>query len=154
MNRYETIVVIDADVGDDEKRALMERLESQISRRNGELVEFDEWGMRKLAYEIRKKKQGQYVRIDFCGNGETVSAIERTLGHDHRILRFMTVRLAENIDPETLRAQSAEEEKDQEAGQTEAETETAQSAEPTEAAETPAADAETAETARATGEEE
>lgn len=105
MNRYENIVIIDADVGEDDKKALMERLEAQISRQNGVLIEFDNWGTRKLAYEIRKKRQGQYLRIDFCGEGEVVSAMERTLGHDHRILRFMTIRTAENVDPESIKAQ-------------------------------------------------
>ncbi|MFP4194026.1 MAG: 30S ribosomal protein S6 [Desulfosalsimonas sp.] len=121
MNRYENITIIDADVGEDEKNAVLERIESQISRRNGALIEFDDWGMRKLAYEIRKKKQGQYVRIDFCGNGEIVDAIERMLSHDQRILRFMTVRLEQNVDTEALMASLAEKKQatDAQAGQTE-----------------------------------
>ncbi|MFP4452225.1 MAG: 30S ribosomal protein S6 [Desulfosalsimonas sp.] len=110
MNRYENITIIDADVGEDEKNALLERIESQISKRNGALIEFDDWGMRKLAYEIRKKRQGQYVRTDFCGNGEIVDAIERMLQHDQRVLRFMTIRLEENADPEAIKA-SLEEKK-------------------------------------------
>lgn len=109
MNRYENITIIDADVGEDEKNALLERVESQISKRNGALIEFDDWGMRKLAYEIRKKKQGQYVRTDFCGNGEIIDSIERMLRHDHRVLRFMTVRLEQNVDPEAIKARQEEE---------------------------------------------
>ncbi|MFP4159968.1 MAG: 30S ribosomal protein S6 [Desulfobacterales bacterium] len=104
MNRYENITIIDADVGEDDKKALLERIESQISRKNGALIEFDDWGMRKLAYEIRKKKQGQYVRADFCGNGETVDGIERMLTHDQRVLRFMTVVLEQNVDPDDIKA--------------------------------------------------
>ncbi|MCF8094350.1 MAG: 30S ribosomal protein S6 [Desulfobacteraceae bacterium] len=110
MNRYENITIIDADVGEDERNALLERIESQISRQNGTLIEFDDWGMKKLAYEIRKKRQGQYVRTDFCGNGEIVDAIERMLRHDQRVLRFMTVRLEQNVDPEALKARHVEEE--------------------------------------------
>jgi len=104
MNHYENIVIIDADVGQDDKKALMERLEEQMNRRNGVLIELDDWGTRKLAYEIGKKRQGQYVRIDFCGNGEVVDAMERTLVHDQRVLRFMTIRLEENVDAESLKA--------------------------------------------------
>ncbi len=113
MNRYENITIIDADVGEDEKKALLERLESLISKRNGTLVEFDDWGMRKLAYEIRKKKQGQYVRTDFCGTGEIVDAMEQLLRHDQRILRFMTIRLEENVDAEALMASRSEQEEQQ-----------------------------------------
>lgn len=111
MNRYENITIIDADVGEDDKKALLERIESQISKRNGALIEFDDWGMRKLAYEIRKKKQGQYVRTDFCGNGETVDGIERMLTHDQRVLRFMTVVLEQNVDPEDIKAKREQGEK-------------------------------------------
>lgn len=146
MNRYENITIIDADVGEDEKNAVLERIESQISRRNGALIEFDDWGVRKLAYEIRKKRQGQYVRTDFCGNGEAVDAIERMLQHDQRVLRFMTVRLEENANPEAIKA-SLEEKK--QAVQTEPAAQPQQAAagpesveEPAEAAEPEAADAE------------
>lgn len=136
MNRYENIVIIDADVGEDDKKALMERLDAQISRRNGVLIEFDDWGMRKMAYEIRKKRQGQYLRIDFCGEGELVSAMERTLGHDHRILRFMTVRTEENVDPESIKAEKQpqqEEEKPAQAAEPEvSETQTPQAPDQTE----------------------
>ena len=104
MNRYENIVIIDADVGEDEKKGLTDRVEGLISKHDGELVAFDEWGMRKLAYEIKKKRQGQYLRIDFCGTGALVEAIERLLRHDQRILRFMTIQMAENADPEALKA--------------------------------------------------
>jgi small subunit ribosomal protein S6 len=94
------------------------------------LIEFDDWGMRKMAYEIRKKRQGQYLRIDFCGEGELVSAMERTLGHDHRILRFMTVRTDQDVDPESIKAEKQpqqEEEKPAQAAEPEvSETQTPQ----------------------------
>ncbi|MBS3731429.1 MAG: 30S ribosomal protein S6 [Desulfobacterales bacterium] len=147
MNRYENITIIDADVGEDDKKALLERIESQITKRNGTLLAFDDWGMRKLAYEIRKKKQGQYVRTDFCGTGEIVDAIEQMLRHDQRVLRFMTVRMEENVDPEALQAGSEEEAGEQESAAETAEPETA-------SAETGAPAAETEESTPASQEEE
>lgn len=143
MNHYENIVIIDADVGQDDKKALMERLEEQMNRRNGVLIELDDWGTRKLAYEIGKKRQGQYVRIDFCGNGEVVSAMERTLVHDQRVLRFMTIRLEENVDAESLKAAK---EPQQAAAQNPAETDTseAEATQPPQAAAAPEAQAEPA----------
>ncbi|MCF8035463.1 MAG: 30S ribosomal protein S6 [Desulfobacteraceae bacterium] len=147
MNRYENITIIDADVGEDDKKALLERIESQITKRNGTLLAFDDWGMRKLAYEIRKKKQGQYVRTDFCGTGEIVDAIEQMLRHDQRVLRFMTIRLEENVDPEALQAGPEEEAGEQESKAEETAPETA-------AAETEAPAAETEETTPASQEEE
>lgn len=147
MNRYENITIIDADVGEDDKKALLERIESQITKRNGTLLAFDDWGMRKLAYEIRKKKQGQYVRTDFCGTGEIVDAIEQMLRHDQRVLRFMTVRMEENVDPAALQAGAAEEAGEQEAVAEKTEPETA-------VAETEAPADQTEESAPASQEEE
>ena len=143
MNRYENIIIIDADVGEDEKKGLTERLETLISQRNGELIAFDEWGMRKLAYEIKKKRQGQYLRLDFCGTGELVDAIERLLRHDHRILRFMTVLMEENADPAALKTVKVEEE----APEAPAETETEQAAAAEPAVEESEAETEAAPTA-------
>lgn len=154
MNRYENITIIDADVGEDDKKALLERIESQISKRNGTLVAFDDWGMRKLAYEIRKKKQGQYVRTDFCGTGEIVDAIEQMLRHNQRVLRFMTVRLEENVDPEALQAGSEEEAREQESEAETAEPESAAAETEAPAAETEAPAAETEESTPASQEEE
>lgn len=111
MNRYETFSIFDMEATSDERKVILERIEALISGRNGTLLVFDKWGGRKLAYPIGKKNQGYYVRIDYCGNGELVDAIEQMLRHDHRVLRFMTVLQASDIDPDALKAEMAEAEK-------------------------------------------
>jgi len=62
----------------------------------------DEWGSRKLAYEVKKKTRGYYVRLDYCGTGDLVNEIERFFRIDDRVLKFMTVQLADNADPQQL----------------------------------------------------
>lgn len=104
MNRYETIFIVDADVGADDQKVIFERVNTLIDDKQATLLLFDDWGVKKLAYEIKKKKQGHYVRLDYCGNGELINEIERMFRHDHRILRFMTVRLEINVDPAALKA--------------------------------------------------
>jgi len=108
MNRYETFAIFEADTASDERKAILERIESLITARNGVLLVFDKWGGRKLAYPIRKKTQGYYVRIDYCGEGELVAAMEQMLRHDQRVLRFMTIVLESDTDPEALKAAMAE----------------------------------------------
>ncbi len=105
MNRYETFIIIETDATEEDRKAILERVESLISGNNGELLVFDEWGTRKLAYPIRKKNQAYYVRADYCGTGKTIDAIERILRQDTRIMRYMTVRLETNPDLEALRAE-------------------------------------------------
>jgi len=110
MRRYETIVIMDADLTETDRAAILERLDSMIQQQKGLLVAFDEWGNRKLAYEIKKKNRGYYLRIDFCGEGALVNEIERAFRIDDRILKYMTVLLDEAVDVAALRAELAEKE--------------------------------------------
>ena len=105
MNRYETFIIFEADIAEEDRKALLDRVESLVSDNGGTTILFDEWGTRKLAYPIRKKNQGCYVRMDYCGRGTAVEAVERILRQDTRILRFMTVRMATDADPEALKAE-------------------------------------------------
>ena len=70
MRRYETILIVDPDLGEEARGPVFDRIRELIPQKGGLLVEFDEWGSRKLAYEIKKKPRGFYVRIDFCGGGD------------------------------------------------------------------------------------
>lgn len=101
MNHYETIFIVDPDTPAADQETIFEKLKSMIAK-DGKLIMFDDWGSRKLAYEIQKKRQGRYVRLDYCGDGVLVDEIERTFRLDYRILKFMTVLLARNIDPEAI----------------------------------------------------
>lgn len=102
MNRYETVFIIDPDVTESDEQAIIDRVRSLVAKENGKLAAFDDWGRRKFAYEIRKKKQGHYIRIEYGGSGDLVQAIERFFKIDYRLLKFMTICLEKNIDPEAL----------------------------------------------------
>lgn len=106
MNRYETFIIFESDLAEEERKAILDRAESRISGNNGTILAYDDWGSRKLAYPIRKKSQGYYVRVDYCDTGNAVGTVEQLLRQDSRILRFMTVRTQENVDPEALQAES------------------------------------------------
>jgi small subunit ribosomal protein S6 len=101
MNHYETIFIVDPDTPGTDQDTIFEKVKNMIAR-DGKLLMFDDWGNRKLAYEIKKKRQGRYVRLDYCGNGGLVEEMERTFRLDFRILKFMTILLAQDVDPEAL----------------------------------------------------
>ena len=101
MNHYETIFIVDPDTPEADQDTIFEKLKSIISA-DGQLIMFDDWGSRKFAYEIKKKKQGRYVRLDYCGAGPLVDEIERLFRLDFRILKYMTVLLGQDVDPESL----------------------------------------------------
>ncbi|MDO9265055.1 MAG: 30S ribosomal protein S6 [Desulfosalsimonadaceae bacterium] len=101
MNHYETIFIVDPDTPGTDQDTIFDKVKNMIER-DGKLLMFDDWGNRKLAYEIKKKRQGRYVRLDYCGNGGLVEEMERTFRLDFRILKFMTILLAQDVDPEAL----------------------------------------------------
>jgi small subunit ribosomal protein S6 len=111
MRRYETIVILDSDLSEEERAPVFERLTSLFPQYNGFLVGIDEWGVKKLAYEIKKKPRGYYALIDFCGHGDLVNEMERFFRIDDKILKFMTVQLEENADVEAIKEEIAEKER-------------------------------------------
>ncbi len=103
MRRYETICIADPDANEENRAGLFEKIRNLIAKEKGIIVDFDEWGNRQLAYEIRKKTRGYYVCITYGGTGELVSELERNFRLDDRVLKYMTILLEKDIDPEALR---------------------------------------------------
>ena len=102
MRRYETIVIVDPDLGEEQRGPVFDRIRELIPQKGGLLVAFDEWGGRKLAYEIKKKQRGYYVRVDYCGSGDLVSEMERQFRIDDRVMKYMTVLLDKEADIESI----------------------------------------------------
>jgi len=107
MRRYETIFIADNDLSEEDRSPIFEKLKDLIQQHNGLLVMVDEWGGKKLAYEIKKKARGYYVRLDYCGSGFLVNEIERFFRIDDRILKFMTVLLDQDVDIEAVKEEIA-----------------------------------------------
>jgi small subunit ribosomal protein S6 len=103
MNRYETIFILEADIPEAEREPIVEKIKSMIPQDNGALLMLDDWGNRKLAYPIKKKMHGRYIRLDYCGIGKLVDDMERFFRLDHRILKYMTIVLEKDADPEALK---------------------------------------------------
>lgn len=107
MRRYETIFIIDNDLSEEGRSPILEKLEDLIQQYNGLQVMADEWGTKKLAYEIKKKIRGYYVCLDYCGSGPLVDEIERFFRIDDRVLKYMTVVLDKDVDIENVKEEIA-----------------------------------------------
>ena len=107
MRRYETIIIIDPDLSAEEREPVLERVKDVIAQQDGYLAFIDDWGSKKLAYEIKKKDRGYYLRFDFCGTGALVDEIERFFRIDDRVLKYMTVLLDKNADIEKIKEEVA-----------------------------------------------
>ena len=111
MRRYETITILDPDLSAEKREPVLKRVQDVIEQQGDYLVLIDDWGSRKLAYEIKKKERGYYVRFDFCGTAAVVDEIERFFRIDDRVLKFMTVLLDKTVDIEKIKEEVAAAEK-------------------------------------------
>jgi small subunit ribosomal protein S6 len=107
MRRYETFIIIDPDLSDEERSPIFEKVKDLIQQEECLLVMLDEWGARKLAYEIKKKSRGYYVRLDYCGTGKLVNEMERFFRIDDRVMKYMTVLLDKYADIELIKEEMA-----------------------------------------------
>jgi small subunit ribosomal protein S6 len=108
MRRYETIAIIDPDLSEDDRTSLLTRIKEIIPQQEGVVIKEDLWGSRKLAYPIKKKPRGYYARYDYCGMGKAVEELERFFRIDDRVVKYLTVLLNPDVDPEKIKAEMAE----------------------------------------------
>lgn len=92
MKAYELLLMIKPSVDDDARVALLERVQTLVSNNGGQVDNVDEWGKRKLAYEIDHINDAYYVLVDFHNNPSEIAEIERVLRITDAVLRSMIVR--------------------------------------------------------------
>jgi small subunit ribosomal protein S6 len=97
MNRkYELVYVVSPDASDDQVSALHTQVEETVTRMGGQLEKTENWGRRKLAYEIGRHKEGTYVLEVINGSGELMKELDRRLKVLDYVIRHLTVRVDEH----------------------------------------------------------
>ncbi len=94
MRTYETVFILDPDLTEDDTEAALKRIQTVIEGQKGTVVLLDRWGKRKLAYRVKKKVKGNYVRIVYYGQPNGVAILERNLRIMEEVLKFLTINLA------------------------------------------------------------
>ena len=92
MNKYELAVVVSAKLEDDERVATVERVKEYITRFSGTVTNVDEWGKKRLAYEIQKMKEGFYYFIKFESDSNCPNEVENSIRIMENIIRFLCVK--------------------------------------------------------------
>ena len=92
MNKYELAVVVNAKIEDDARAAVIEKVQAYITRFGGQVTNVDEWGKRKLAYEIQKMREGYYYFIHFEAEATAPAEIEARLRIMDNVIRFLCVK--------------------------------------------------------------
>lgn len=107
MRYYETLYAIRPDLEEEEYRVVVEKFTGIIEKNRGVIIKLDEWGKKKFAYLVKKFDHGFYVLMNYCGSGELPHLLERDLRLDERVLKYLTIKLKDRVDPEELLKQEA-----------------------------------------------
>lgn len=97
MRRYETIFIIRPGAGEEEINRVIENTRQIILDEKGSIIELNKWGMKKLAYLIKKESLGYYVYCDFAGTPAAVAEIERKFRIEDLVLKYLTIKTADSI---------------------------------------------------------
>jgi len=92
---YELMFIVDPDAGDEDVVKLSEGVQKIITGQGGSITKTEMMGKRKLAYEIKHKRDGNYVLLEVEGSGAEIAEVERRMRVNDQILRYMTVRVDE-----------------------------------------------------------
>lgn len=91
MNKYESVVIIDPAVAEEKVKELSQKF-TDIINNDGKVEKVEELGKKRLAYEVKKNKEGYYVVINFEANPELISELERNYRIMDEVIKFITVR--------------------------------------------------------------
>ena len=91
MNKYETVMILDCNISEEDRKNAIEKIKNYIEK-NGEIRKTEDMGKRKLAYEVKKNKEGYYYIIEFTTNPENIAELERIYRITDEILKFIVVR--------------------------------------------------------------
>lgn len=92
MNKYELALIVNAKIEDDARTATVEKAKEYIARFGGVVTEVEDWGKRKLAYEIQKMTEGFYYFIQFEAEATVPGELEQSVRIMDNVLRFLCVR--------------------------------------------------------------
>ena len=97
MRVYEELFIVRPDATDEEVDPLIEQLKGVVTTHGGTVDKSEKWGVRRLAYRVQKKSEGQYILLQFTSSPDTVHELERRLRVTDLVLKFITVRIDEKM---------------------------------------------------------
>ena len=104
MKRYETIFITHPELSEEDHAELEKKLRSTVATWKGDVIKLEDWGTKKLGYEIRKNNRGRYFLLEYAAAADLVRELERNLRLNDRILKFQTVKIDERTSSDTAKA--------------------------------------------------
>ena len=92
MNQYETVFILTPVLSDQQMKETVEKFKGILTEKGAEIINEENWGLKKMAYPIQKKSTGFYAFLEFNAEPEVIEKLEVAYRRDERVLRFITVK--------------------------------------------------------------
>ena len=92
MNQYETVFILTPVLSDQQIKEAVEKYQTYLTEKGAEIINVENWGLKKLAYNIEKKSTGFYAMIEFKAEPTVIANFELQMRRDERVLRYLTVK--------------------------------------------------------------
>ena len=93
MNKYETVFILNPVLSEEQVRETVDKFPGILDAKGGKVNHYENWGLKKLAYPIEKKKTGFYHMLEFTAPGDAIDSMEVEMRRDERVMRFLTVAM-------------------------------------------------------------
>ena len=97
MRKMETLLLLSPELSVEQRETILKSMDEVIVREGGKMLAVDQWGMRDLAYPVRKQMRGFYVRLEYAAPSSLVAELERVLRITDGVFKFLPIRLADNV---------------------------------------------------------
>ena len=102
MRKFETLLLLSPELVAESRESIIAAFAAIIEREQGKMLLVDAWGMRDLAYPVRKHMRGHYVRLEFVAPPATIAELERNIRITEGVFKFITVKLADVVADEEV----------------------------------------------------
>lgn len=102
LRKYETVYVVRADLTEEKKQSLFDRLSGIIEEGGGKVLRLDDWGVRKTAYPVQKHSKAHYIQITYAGVPGVVAELERIFRMLDEVMKFYSMRVPVELTEEEL----------------------------------------------------
>lgn len=109
QREYESVIILRPDTAKGDIASLIQRMQGVFEERSGRLIKIDSWGMRILAFPVDRCRKGIYLYWRFLGGSDMVAEFERHMRLSDRVIRFYTVRIDDDVDPNARPSEVTEE---------------------------------------------
>ena len=92
MKAYEALIILNSSLSDEDRAAALKRISELVTDGGSTLDNIDEWGKRKLAYEINKQSEGEYLLVEFHADPSAIDEIDRVLSIVDSVIRFVITK--------------------------------------------------------------